>query len=96
VAAGLQEDKLGRVVGLGSSVLFDKQDPLNAINRRISIIVMNKAAEEGLSYEGESIPDEDGSEASAGGAAAAGTEPVPPPAPMDPDEPPLATAAIDE
>jgi chemotaxis protein MotB len=37
---------VARVVGLGASVLFDKQNPLNPINRRISIIVMTKRAEE--------------------------------------------------
>ncbi len=43
---GLSEDKIARVVGLSSSVLFDKTDPAAAINRRISIIVMTKRAEE--------------------------------------------------
>ncbi len=43
---GLNEAKIARVVGLSSSVLFDKDDPQNAINRRISIIVMTKQAED--------------------------------------------------
>jgi chemotaxis protein MotB len=34
------------VVGLSSSVLFDKDQHTNPINRRISIIIMNKAAED--------------------------------------------------
>jgi hypothetical protein len=34
------------VVGLSSSVLFDKGNPRNPINRRISIIVMTPRAEE--------------------------------------------------
>ena len=42
---GLQPDKITRVVGLASSVLFDKDNPFNPINRRISIIVMTKSAE---------------------------------------------------
>jgi chemotaxis protein MotB len=33
------------VVGLGSSVLFDSGNPRNPINRRISIVVMTKAAD---------------------------------------------------
>lgn len=45
VAGGIDETKLLRVVGLSSAVLFDKNDPLNPINRRISIIVMNKKTE---------------------------------------------------
>jgi chemotaxis protein MotB len=44
-AAGLTTDKTARVVGLSSSVLFDKTDPRNPINRRISIIVMTHQAE---------------------------------------------------
>ncbi|MGC1459892.1 MAG: flagellar motor protein MotB, partial [Steroidobacteraceae bacterium] len=44
-SGGLNEAKIARVVGLASSVLFDKDDPQNAINRRISIIVMTKEAE---------------------------------------------------
>ncbi|HEX5756810.1 MAG TPA: flagellar motor protein MotB [Arenimonas sp.] len=42
---GLAEDKVARVVGLASSVLFDKTDPRGAVNRRISIVVLNEAAE---------------------------------------------------
>lgn len=46
IAGGMDETKLLRVVGLASAALFDKEDPLNPVNRRISIIVMNKKAEE--------------------------------------------------
>jgi chemotaxis protein MotB len=49
VAAGMSGDKIGRVVGLSSSVLFDKSNPFNPINRRISLIVMNKQAEQAVS-----------------------------------------------
>jgi chemotaxis protein MotB len=45
-AAGLPDAKISRVVGLSSSVLFDKSEPQNPINRRISIIVMTRQAEE--------------------------------------------------
>jgi chemotaxis protein MotB len=45
-SGGLSEAKIARVVGLSSSVLFDKDDPQNPINRRISIIVMTKQAED--------------------------------------------------
>jgi len=48
VAGGMDEDKLLRVVGLSSATLFDKENPFNPINRRISIIVMNKQAEENV------------------------------------------------
>ncbi|MBV8740309.1 MAG: flagellar motor protein MotB [Sinobacteraceae bacterium] len=46
VAGGLPDAKVSRVVGLSSSVLFDKADPQNPINRRISIVVMTRQAEE--------------------------------------------------
>jgi chemotaxis protein MotB len=48
VAGGMQERKVALVVGLADSVLFDKTDPRNPINRRISIVVMNKAAEKAV------------------------------------------------
>ena len=46
IAGGMDEAKLLRVVGLSSASLFDKENPLSPSNRRISIIVMNKRAEE--------------------------------------------------
>ncbi|MDZ5457248.1 flagellar motor protein MotB [Azohydromonas lata] len=46
IGAGLPEDRVLRVQGLASSVLFDPKDPLNPQNRRISILVMNREAEE--------------------------------------------------
>lgn len=45
-AGGMEEGKILRVLGLSSAVLFDRSDPFNPINRRISIIVMTKKAEE--------------------------------------------------
>jgi chemotaxis protein MotB len=45
-AGGLSTDKVARIVGLSSSVLFDRENPRNPINRRISIIVMTKRADE--------------------------------------------------
>ena len=40
---GLPAKQIGRVVGLASSVLFDKENPYSPINRLISIIVMNQS-----------------------------------------------------
>jgi len=48
IAGGMSEAKVVRVVGLASTVMFDKLDPNNPINRRISIIVMNKKTEESV------------------------------------------------
>nr|WP_293000833.1 flagellar motor protein MotB [Nevskia sp.] len=45
LAGGLSDDKVAVVVGLSSSVLFDKLNPQAPINRRISIIVMTREAE---------------------------------------------------
>ncbi len=52
IAGGMDETKVLRVVGLSSAVLFDKENAFNPINRRISIIVMNKKAEESASKDG--------------------------------------------
>ncbi|MEO8809818.1 MAG: flagellar motor protein MotB [Rhodanobacter sp.] len=46
IAGGLEADKISRVVGLAASVPFDKQNPADPINRRISIIVMSDQAEQ--------------------------------------------------
>jgi chemotaxis protein MotB len=48
VNAGMPDDKLARVVGMASSLLLDPDDPLSPSNRRISILVMTKDAEERL------------------------------------------------
>ncbi|MEO5689476.1 MAG: flagellar motor protein MotB [Burkholderiaceae bacterium] len=43
---GLADDRVLRVQGLASSQPFDEKDPLAPTNRRISIIVMNREAED--------------------------------------------------
>lgn len=48
IAGGMDANKVLRVVGLSSAVLFDKGDPFNPFNRRISIIVMNEKAEKAI------------------------------------------------
>ena len=48
VAGGMPEDKVARVMGLGSSIPLEPADPLAPANRRISIIVMTREAEERL------------------------------------------------
>jgi chemotaxis protein MotB len=47
-AGGLPEDRVLLVQGLASSVLFDANEPTSPANRRISIIVMNREAEDRL------------------------------------------------
>jgi chemotaxis protein MotB len=46
IAGGLADDRVLRVQGLASSQPFDEKDPLAPTNRRISIIVMNRDAED--------------------------------------------------
>ena len=53
---GMEEAKVARVVGLASSVLFDKANPQNPINRRISIVVMTKEAEAAALNETGTLP----------------------------------------
>jgi chemotaxis protein MotB len=55
IVGGMDEAKVVRVVGLSSAVLFDKSNPLNPVNRRISIIVMNKKAEEAAQKDGGTV-----------------------------------------
>jgi chemotaxis protein MotB len=55
IAGGMDEEKVVRVVGLSSAVLFDRENPFNPVNRRISIIVMNKKAEEAAQKDGGTI-----------------------------------------
>ena len=52
IAGGMDENKIVRVVGLSSAVLFNKEEPLSPVNRRISIVVMNKEAEEAAQHDG--------------------------------------------
>ena len=48
MAAGMPEDKLARVVGMGSSLPYDPENPKAPINRRITLLVMTREAEERL------------------------------------------------
>ena len=48
VSAGMPEDKLLRVTGLASSMLLEPDQPLAPVNRRISIMVLTREAEERL------------------------------------------------
>jgi chemotaxis protein MotB len=51
VVGGMDDSKVLRVVGLASTVLFDKNDPLNSVNRRISIVVLNQKTEKAILQE---------------------------------------------
>lgn len=102
VAGGMSDAKVTRVVGLSSSVLFDKTDPQNPINRRISIVVMTQDAEsaalagagQGVAL-GKSLHDADTQVPDLSGAAATGTATVGTPAEgaKPATAPPVAAAA---
>jgi chemotaxis protein MotB len=62
LAGGMQEGRIARVVGLASAVLLDPNDPYNPINRRVSIIVMNKKAEEAALHDGGTVEINDASD----------------------------------
>jgi chemotaxis protein MotB len=62
ISGGMADEKIVRVVGLSSAVLFKKDDPLSPSNRRISLIVMNKKAEEAASHDGGTVGVEAGND----------------------------------
>lgn len=53
LASGLDETKVVRVVGLAASVPFDRANPFDASNRRISIVVLNRETEQQMLSGGE-------------------------------------------
>ncbi|MER0203315.1 MAG: motility protein MotB [Nitrosomonas sp.] len=55
IIGGMDTNKVLQVIGLSSAVLFDKKDPVNPINRRISIVVMNEKAEKAVTMDGQTI-----------------------------------------
>ncbi|MDR0717426.1 MAG: flagellar motor protein MotB [Azoarcus sp.] len=81
ISGGLAASKVVRVVGLADTIHLDQDDPFDPINRRISIIVLNKETEEAIRNEGtgraeipmQSIPEAMG--AGRGGAADAAPAP---------------------
>ncbi len=77
VAGGYPEEQVARVVGYASSALFDRNDPLNPVNRRIDITVLTKKAQRAIESEqdGEGEGEEAG-EAVEGGATAPGSAPA--------------------
>ena len=67
IYGGMDPDKVLRVVGMASIVPFDKEDPYNPINRRISIVVLNRDTEQAMLSDGRSVNVEDVAAAAAGG-----------------------------
>jgi chemotaxis protein MotB len=63
IAGGMDEAKMLRVVGLASSVPFNNAEPNDPVNRRISIIVMNKRTEDAITKEASGVNVSDEAEA---------------------------------
>jgi chemotaxis protein MotB len=55
VRGGLADTKVLRVVGLAGVNHLDRKDPFSPVNRRISILVMNKRTEETLMRDGAAL-----------------------------------------
>lgn len=56
VEGGIAEGKIKRVVGMSSAVLFEPNDPLSPVNRRIALIVMTRESEEKVKSESSAAP----------------------------------------
>jgi len=69
LAGGLPQDRVLRVQGLAASSPFDRNDPFAPVNRRISVIVMNRDAEERF-YRGGDAPEQPGQAAAEGATSA--------------------------
>ncbi|HZX17620.1 MAG TPA: flagellar motor protein MotB [Pseudomonas sp.] len=51
IAGGYDDEQVARVVGYASSALFDRDNPLNPVNRRIDIVVLTKKAQRAIEGE---------------------------------------------
>ena len=82
IAGGMAEEKIVRVVGLSSAVLYHKEEPLSPVNRRISLIVMNKKAEEAAQHDGGVVKlNDDADDEELGDTIREGVEAMPAPVP---------------
>jgi chemotaxis protein MotB len=57
IVGGMEDAKILRVVGLASSVPFKEAKPTDPVNRRISIIVLNKRTEDAITKEASGTTD---------------------------------------
>lgn len=79
IAGGYDDEQVARVVGYASSALFDRDTPLNPVNRRIDIVVLTKKAQRAIEG-GQS----DAADPPADATPSAAPVTVPPVAPGDP------------
>lgn len=52
VQGGMDEGRLVRVIGMASAIPLDRNDPFHPLNRRISLIVMNKQTQDAVDRNG--------------------------------------------
>lgn len=57
IAGGMQQDKVMRIMGLASSMNLVKDDPYAAVNRRISLVVLNLQTQRRIELENASAAD---------------------------------------
>jgi chemotaxis protein MotB len=57
IAGGMSDQKVIRVVGVAETMHLNKDNPLDPVNRRISIIVLNRNAQDRIEHENASNPD---------------------------------------
>lgn len=55
VSDGLKKDKVLQVIGMASNMAIDSADPEQAINRRISILILNRNKEREALQDGEAV-----------------------------------------
>jgi len=75
LAGGLQDDKVMRVVGVASANPLLPSNVFSPENRRITIVVLNKDAEESILHDG--VKPADTEQGQAGAVDAAGSQPAP-------------------
>ncbi len=66
IAGGMADDKVLRVVGMASSIPLDKANPFDPVNRRISIIVLNKKTEDDILRDGQVLNTQNGTDVGKG------------------------------
>jgi chemotaxis protein MotB len=58
LSGGMKADKILQIRGLADALPFYKNDPTNPANRRISIVVLNKQAEDNFQRDGQQTPND--------------------------------------
>ena len=87
ITGGLPDDHVLRVQGLAASNPFDRRDPASPANRRISIVVMTREAEDALFRATPELPEPAGADVAMTGALTGALTGAPPGATVVPSSP---------